>query len=83
MLPLEQMGEEDHEVASDCLFLAASHVGDLVDQIGQIETLERASLQQRDLLLDPTIEIAVVEALVGGCLRARHARWSRSSGWNV
>jgi hypothetical protein len=50
------------------------HVRDLFRQIGQIETLERARLQQRNLLLDPQAEIALVERGRdrGSVLRARH-----------
>ena len=71
---LEQMGQENDEVSLDGTLLASTHVLDLFEQIGDVEFVEAPLAQPRSLLLDPQVEVALVERLTlfGHLVRTRH-----------
>jgi hypothetical protein len=63
ILVLQQVLENDDQVAFDLHLLVNAQAFDLVDQIADVELLQLAFLEQPDLLFDPQAEVALVERL--------------------
>jgi hypothetical protein len=68
------VGEHYHEIASDGPLLTSRHLRDLFYQVRHVQTREGARLEERDLLLGPQAEVALVERRLslGIVLRACH-----------
>jgi hypothetical protein len=73
-LVLQEMQQHDDEIALHDLLRADAQILDLLEQIGDIETLQCPLPQETRLFLDPTLEIPLVERLTffGQWVRACH-----------
>jgi hypothetical protein len=58
---IEEMSEQDDEIAPDGVLVLARHRLDLFDHIGHLELRRPSLVEQRRLLLEPETKIALVE----------------------
>jgi len=79
-LVLQEVLQDDDEIARDGVLAAYGQAFDLVDQVDEVQIAEAALAQEPGLLLDPQAVVALIErpAFVRQSLCARHSSSPRS-----